>query len=147
VLVRYLQHAGIQPKLEALSPANVRGALAWYQGQHDRRRTRGDQVAMRGQGPIVDRAAEHLGRSDRALIALRQIWARPREVYGEPPSELLRRLAELRLIYADWLEEHGDPQRAEFIRAQIRLEGDLPPDERRALELKRAVLSELGQFR
>src|SRR5260221_8187696 len=40
---------------------------------------------------------------------LRQIWARPREVYGEPPSELLRRLAELRLIYADWLEEHGDP--------------------------------------
>src|SRR5262245_27025893 len=27
----------------------------------------------------------------------------------------------LRLIYADWLEEHGNPERAEFIRAQIEL--------------------------
>jgi uncharacterized protein (TIGR02996 family) len=26
-----------------------------------------------------------------------------------------------RLIYADWLEEHGDPDRAAFIRAQVRL--------------------------
>jgi uncharacterized protein (TIGR02996 family) len=26
-----------------------------------------------------------------------------------------------RLVYADWLEEHGDPERAEFIRAQIEL--------------------------
>jgi uncharacterized protein (TIGR02996 family) len=26
-----------------------------------------------------------------------------------------------RLIYADWLEENGDPDRAEFIREQIRL--------------------------
>ncbi len=40
---------------------------------------------------------------------LRQIWARPREVYGEPAPELLRRLTELRQVYADWLEEHGDP--------------------------------------
>jgi uncharacterized protein (TIGR02996 family) len=24
-----------------------------------------------------------------------------------------------RLIYADWLDEHGDPARAEFIRAQV----------------------------
>jgi uncharacterized protein (TIGR02996 family) len=28
---------------------------------------------------------------------------------------------ELRLVYADWLEEHGDPDRAEFIRVQIEL--------------------------
>lgn len=28
-----------------------------------------------------------------------------------------------RLIYADWAEEHGDPERAEFIRLQIRLAG------------------------
>ncbi len=27
-----------------------------------------------------------------------------------------------RLIYADWLEDHGDPQRAEFIRVQVELE-------------------------
>src|SRR5262245_30371450 len=26
-----------------------------------------------------------------------------------------------RLIYADWLEEHGQPERAQFIRVQIRL--------------------------
>src|SRR5262245_41171049 len=26
-----------------------------------------------------------------------------------------------RLVYADWLEEHGEPERAEFIRLQIRL--------------------------
>src|SRR6266404_2275885 len=26
-----------------------------------------------------------------------------------------------RLIYADWLDEHGDPDRAEFIRTQIEL--------------------------
>jgi uncharacterized protein (TIGR02996 family) len=26
-----------------------------------------------------------------------------------------------RLIYSDWLEEHGDPARAEFIRAQCQL--------------------------
>lgn len=31
-----------------------------------------------------------------------------------------------RLIYADWLEDHGDPDRAEFIRGQIALEGSLP---------------------
>lgn len=28
---------------------------------------------------------------------------------------------QIRLIYADWLEEHGDDVRAEFIRAQVRL--------------------------
>src|SRR3954454_19585646 len=27
-----------------------------------------------------------------------------------------------RLVYADWLEEHGDPERAEFIRVQCELE-------------------------
>src|SRR5579884_1935214 len=36
-----------------------------------------------------------------------------------------------RLIYADWLDEHGDPERAEFIRIQFELEavpaGHLPP--------------------
>jgi uncharacterized protein (TIGR02996 family) len=32
-----------------------------------------------------------------------------------------------RLIYADWLEDNGEPEQAEFIRAQIRL-ARLPPD-------------------
>ncbi|MCI0705424.1 MAG: TIGR02996 domain-containing protein, partial [Planctomycetia bacterium] len=48
-----------------------------------------------------------------------------------------------RLIYADWLDEHGDPGRAEFIRVQCRLAerkqrthvpGD-DPEEQRAFEL------------
>jgi uncharacterized protein (TIGR02996 family) len=43
------------------------------------------------------------------------------------PSGLLRAICENadddtpRLIYADWLDEHGDPDRAEFIRAQCEL--------------------------
>ncbi|MBN9121372.1 MAG: TIGR02996 domain-containing protein [Planctomycetes bacterium] len=32
-----------------------------------------------------------------------------------------------RLAYADWLDEHGDPDRAAFIRAQCRL-AEMPPD-------------------
>src|SRR5262249_17795869 len=32
-----------------------------------------------------------------------------------------------RLVYSDWLEEHGQPERAEFIRAQVELER-LPMD-------------------
>jgi uncharacterized protein (TIGR02996 family) len=40
----------------------------------------------------------------------------------------------LRLIYADWLDEHGQPERAEFIRLQISLEQierhDVPWDKR-----------------
>src|SRR5262249_10339211 len=42
----------------------------------------------------------------------------------------------VRLVYADWLEEHGDPDRAEFIRVQITLDG-LPPDDPRYLPLRR----------
>lgn len=36
-----------------------------------------------------------------------------------------------RLIFADWLDEHGDADRAEFIRGQIALEGISPADPRR----------------
>src|SRR4051812_42610458 len=45
----------------------------------------------------------------------------------------------LRLVYADWLEEHGGPaglERAEFIRVQCELER-LPADEPRRAELER----------
>jgi uncharacterized protein (TIGR02996 family) len=49
-----------------------------------------------------------------------------------------------RLVFADWLEEHGEPERAEFIRAQVGVarlpEGDvrLPALEARAKELQQA---------
>src|SRR5438034_1048195 len=38
----------------------------------------------------------------------------------------------VRLIYADWLEEHDQPARAEFIRVQIALAGLASFDPRRA---------------
>jgi uncharacterized protein (TIGR02996 family) len=39
-----------------------------------------------------------------------------------------------RLIYADYLDEHGDPDRAEFIRVQVAL-ATLPPDDSRRGQL------------
>jgi uncharacterized protein (TIGR02996 family) len=58
-----------------------------------------------------------------------------------------------RLVYADWLDEHGDPDRAEFIRVQCeltRLEGDDDPTSAAqvrmaALQHREAVL--LGSHR
>jgi uncharacterized protein (TIGR02996 family) len=48
-----------------------------------------------------------------------------------------------RLVYADWLDEHGDPDRAEFIRLQIRYARMLLSDpDRRALH---SVVHEIGQ--
>ncbi len=46
-----------------------------------------------------------------------------------------------RLVYADWLEETGDPERADFIRTQIRL-AHLPPQapERAALAAREQAL-------
>jgi uncharacterized protein (TIGR02996 family) len=41
-----------------------------------------------------------------------------------------------RLVYADWLEEHGDAERAEFIRVQIDL-ARLPPSDPRRPTLRR----------
>src|SRR5262249_26518532 len=40
-----------------------------------------------------------------------------------------------RLIYADWLDDHGQPERAEFIRVQIEL-ARLPYRDRRRLSLE-----------
>src|SRR5262245_58859359 len=34
----------------------------------------------------------------------------------------------VRLVYADWLEEHGDPDRAHFIRLQIEIASRAPFD-------------------
>jgi uncharacterized protein (TIGR02996 family) len=48
-----------------------------------------------------------------------------------------------RLVYADWLDEHGDPERAQFIRAQCRLATMGPCDpERFGLELDQEALLE-----
>ncbi len=41
-----------------------------------------------------------------------------------------------RLVYADWLDEHGDPARAEFIRVQCQL-ARLPPDAPDRIDLER----------
>jgi uncharacterized protein (TIGR02996 family) len=42
----------------------------------------------------------------------------------------------VRLIFADWLDEHGEPERAEFIRVQIE-QARLPEWDRRRLECER----------
>jgi uncharacterized protein (TIGR02996 family) len=48
---------------------------------------------------------------------------------------------DLRLVYADWLEEHGDPARAEFIRVQIQLARlSFDDDRREELSLREADL-------
>jgi uncharacterized protein (TIGR02996 family) len=50
-----------------------------------------------------------------------------------------------RLIYADWLDEHGDEARAEFIRVQCSLEG-MPADDRRRPKLQRREKELLAQY-
>src|SRR5438874_337468 len=56
----------------------------------------------------------------------------------ETKAALLRAIRESpdddapRLVYADWLEEHGDPDRAAFVRARVRLARLSPRDPARA---------------
>jgi uncharacterized protein (TIGR02996 family) len=52
-----------------------------------------------------------------------------------------------RLIYADWLDEHGDPARAEFIRVQCELAGPPVAESRRSdlLARERELLKAHGQ--
>lgn len=64
-----------------------------------------------------------------------------------------------RLVFADWLDEHGEPERAEFIRVQIRLANLKPtyqvvaygynPDDRRVFrdESIEGVLTQVQQYR
>ena len=54
----------------------------------------------------------------------RTIWERPDD---DAP----------RLVYADWLEEHDDPERAEFIRLQCRLENQAADAPERPALVKR----------
>ncbi|MEO2090389.1 MAG: TIGR02996 domain-containing protein [Gemmataceae bacterium] len=45
-----------------------------------------------------------------------------------------------RLVFADWLDEHGEPDRAEFIRTQIEAERTTDADRKAALERRAADL-------
>ena len=47
-------------------------------------------------------------------------WALRQAVIASPEDDLPR------LVYADWLDEAGDPGRAEFIRAQVQLAKTAP---------------------
>jgi uncharacterized protein (TIGR02996 family) len=51
-----------------------------------------------------------------------------------------------RLVYADWLDEHGRPERAEFIRAQVELAraGEDDPGRDRLVERERQLLDAHG---
>src|SRR5262245_11304094 len=52
-------------------------------------------------------------------------------VYADPHDDAPR------LVYADWLDENGDPERAEFIRVQIALANARDDDPRRPALAKR----------
>jgi uncharacterized protein (TIGR02996 family) len=53
-------------------------------------------------------------------------------MHDSPEAAFLRKIAEshddntARLVYSDWLEEHGQAARAEFIRVQCELANDHP---------------------
>src|SRR5436309_3641087 len=49
-----------------------------------------------------------------------------------------------RLVYADWLDDHGDPERAEFVRAQCALEA-MPPEDAGRPGLQRRAQELLGR--
>ena len=65
------------------------------------------------------------------MTSHRQKWIG--EIAENPESN------EARLVYADWLEERGDPQ-GEFIRVQIELTQDLTPQRRNLLESRQMQL-------
>lgn len=48
-----------------------------------------------------------------------------RAVIANPDDDLTR------LVYADWLDENGQPERAEFVRTQVALAAGVPDDARR----------------
>src|SRR5262249_23230049 len=52
-----------------------------------------------------------------------------------------------RLVYADWLDEHGQPERAEFIRLQIELAGRPRPKRKEQLQAREKELLDLHKER
>jgi uncharacterized protein (TIGR02996 family) len=62
-----------------------------------------------------------------------------RAICDEPDDDALR------LVYADWLEDHGQAERAELIRVQCALAADDPPPDRAGLERReRELLRDFG---
>lgn len=55
VFLDWLHDSGIDPQLDALTPANLRQCVLWYQRQPDRRRTRNGEVATRALVDLVKR--------------------------------------------------------------------------------------------
>ena len=62
-----------------------------------------DAAAQIGQGPIADRAAEHLGYSDRGVIQVRKLWmsAIQAVMRGDDPPGILRELKETEMLHFD----------------------------------------------
>jgi uncharacterized protein (TIGR02996 family) len=50
-----------------------------------------------------------------------------------------------RLVYADWLDDHGDPDRADFIRVQCALD-KMPAGDPRRPALEQREKEPLGQY-
>jgi len=62
-----------------------------------------DAAAQIGQGRIADRAAEHLGYSDRGVIQVRKLWmsAIQAVLRGDDPPGILRDLKENEMLHFD----------------------------------------------
>jgi len=62
-----------------------------------------DAAAQIGQGRIADRAAEHLGYSDRGVIQVRKLWmsAIQAVMRGDDPPGILRELKETEMLHFD----------------------------------------------
>ena len=72
-------------------------------------------------GGIAEWGADNAGMTEE--------WALRQAVITSPDDDLPR------LVYADWLDDAGDPARAEFIRAQVQL-ATVPPWEPLAVQTK-----------
>src|SRR5262249_58171476 len=92
-----------------LPPCGAGEGVLWLETTARRpaiRRT-ASPAAQGGRGPMRTSAEEPLPVTpDDAFL---------RDIIADPDDDGLR------LIYADWLDDHGDPERAEFIRVQCRL--------------------------
>lgn len=63
-----------------------------------------------------------------------------RAVLAEPDDDGVR------LVYSDWLEEHGEPERAEFIRVQCRIWSEYGGDTIFCEKTRERVTSEQGKY-
>src|SRR5262249_53512138 len=85
-------------------PRNENGGRALPHADHARECN--NRLGEVGLSPAIEVASEEPMSDEKALLAA--IWANPHEDAA-------------RLVYADWLQENGQPERAEFIRVQCEL--------------------------